>query len=420
MLSTKKRNESLRNEFVKKLLVRISASTRRMNEGKTTYIIGNNGTGKSRILSELAEQLADSQPTRTVACISNSIYDRFKFSDSSRIRYLGARNASNAVFHSATDRQLARFILRAMQHDRRLLSQLSEAVEMEFSFTLRENVLDQVSDRLDLSSKRRTKSKSHRDLLTTRYLRMLKRISNSDGRFSKLTKAQIPALLRYLELNIDIDLYVTISDGSKINFGSLSTGEQNRTLLFAKVLSAMEEGTVFLIDEPEISLHLHWQMSFHRTLMQLLSKLKRFHVVIATHAPIIISEAAKQNPYSQQNLVGILYRKSANEKFSEKNNLDKSLAHYKFHTFADVSSHEQLVLRYFKTAPYHAHEVSIEIADAILSVSEGTSNTNTALSILHELQSTVGLSEEARVQINSALCLIEKDLVIFQHRKNLT
>lgn len=401
-------NSDESSTFIKDLLKRISASTSRVSEGRVTYLIGDNGTGKSRILATLAEQLGGARPARTVACISNSIYDRFKPRDIGRVRYLGARNAPNAVFHSAIDRLLSRIILQAMLLDRRLLTQLSDAIKMQFSFSLGEHLKDQVEKLIDLKTRR---GQTRADLLNARSLSMLERISKAGGRFESLTEPQIRVFLRYLELNIDFDLNVRVPDGRVLKFENLSTGEQNRTLLFAKILSAAEEGSVFLIDEPEISLHLHWQMGFHGTLMKLLSGLRRFHVIVATHAPIVISEAAKLDPENQRNSVAVLRRRTANSELLSEHSPGAAAVNYEFHTFADVASHEQLVLRYFRTAPYHAREVSIEIADTVLNVAERTTSVSRAKKLLLELRDAVGLSDEAIRQIDSALNLIERKLV---------
>jgi len=404
------KDKDLSNELIQELLNRIILSTRRMREGKVTYLIGNNGTGKSTILAKLAEQLERTRPARTVACIASSIYDKFKFKpvDTGQIRYLGARNVSNAVFHAAIDRQLSRLLLKAMLIDRGLLTRLSEAVKMDFSFSLGENLKDQVLERINLRTKQ---GRMREDLLTSRSLSMLERISKAGGRFESLTDPQIRVFLRYLELNIDFDLYIRLSNDLIVRFEELSTGEQNRTLLFAKILSVMEEGSVFLIDEPEISLHLHWQMKFHSTLMKLLEGLKRFHVIIATHAPIIISEAAKEDPDSRLNAVAVLRRLPVDGVLPGEEAPGGGPVTYDLHTFVEVASHEQLVLRYFQTAPYHSREVSLELADTVLGVAEGRSKLD-ATNFLQDLQYTVGLSDETQKQITAALDLIKRDLML--------
>jgi ABC-type cobalamin/Fe3+-siderophores transport system ATPase subunit len=400
-------DQEKKEALVAELLRRIRGSTRRTSNGRVTYLIGDNGTGKSRLLASVADCLRQPRPTRTVACIANSIYDRFNVRDREGLRYLGARNAPNAVFHTAIDRQLSRLILQAMLLDRKLLSQLQVAIKMSFSFSLGDYIDAQVKKLIDVGRRRSERE----DLMSESALAMLKRISKAGGRFDRLTLPQIRVFLRYLELNIDFDLHVHLPDGRVLKFEDLSTGEQNRTLLFAKILSAAEERSVFLIDEPEISLHLHWQMGFHKTLMELLSHLQRFHVVVATHAPIVISEAARLEPDSRLNKVAVLRRMRADgASLVDHSPGEDGIAH-DFHTFADVASHEQLVLRYFQTAPYHAREVSVEIADAVLSVAEGVRRASDAKTLLLALRDVVGLTVEAQTQIDAAVDLINRNVL---------
>lgn len=402
------------SNLVQTLQDRISASTKRIREGKVTYIIGNNGTGKSRILADLAEKIREESPARVVACICNSIHDRFKNSDSGKVKYLGMRNARNAVFYSAIDRQLCRLILQSMKNNPKILLQLSNAVDMDFMFSLSVDSINKVSERINrsLTMKRRS-AVDQMDLLKPESLKKLERIAISKRNFQRLTIAEISLFLRYLDLNIDVDLSVCKSDGDWIPFKELSSGEQSRTLLFAKVMSAIEEGAVFLIDEPEISLHLHWQMDFHRTLMKLLSGIRRFHVVIATHAPIMISEAAKSDPVSKVNVVAILKQRETVRQLEVGMKATSQKTTIEFHSFSEVASHEQLVLEYFQTAAFHAHEVSVQISDIFLSVLEKTTTKRNAKKKLGEIDRLVGLTDESKSQISAALNFLErKDFLI--------
>jgi predicted ATP-binding protein involved in virulence len=68
---------------------------------------------------------------------------------------------------------------------------------------------------------------------------------------------------------------------------SLSSGEQHEFVLFYELLFNGEENSLVLIDEPEISLHVEWQVRFIRDLQETL-KLSNFDVLIATHSPDII------------------------------------------------------------------------------------------------------------------------------------
>jgi predicted ATPase len=400
-------------QLVNLLAKRVAASTRSTREGKVTYIIGNNGTGKSRVLGALAERLGSARPARTVACIANSIHDRFKYGDSGRVRYLGARNQTNAVFLSAIDRQLSRLILQAMMIDRSLFNSLCKAVNLDLVFRIGPDFDSQVKKLLHVSSEnskgRRRKAHTFSNLGEAIPLAVLGRIANGPGRFERLTPVQIRRLSQYLELGVEIHLDVVLEDQTRVSFGQLSTGEQNRILVLAKVLSTMEEGAVFLIDEPEVSLHLHWQMRFHETLMNLLFGLKRFHVVVATHAPVVISEAAKHDPNNQHNLVAILRHDVEGGERAGDILPGRRQVTLETYSFADVASHDQLVLRYFQSAPYHAREISVEIADTVLRVAEGVKKSPEAVKLLQRLKGVEGLSAEALAQINEAIAIVDRD-----------
>ncbi len=401
------------NSLVDVVLDRVAKSTNRVHPGRVTYIIGNNGTGKSRVLGELAQRLRPRQRARrTVACIANSLHDRFTFGDHDRVIYLGARNAGNAIFQAASDRQLARLILQAMQYDRKRFSDLCGATNIDFSFVVdQRSIMELRSPKRDTrDSSRLLKRATTRDLLASKTLDMLDRIAAGTGRFESLTRAQIPVLLKYLDLSVGFDVRVTLRDGKIMSFSDLSTGEQNRVLVFAKVLSVMDDRAVFLIDEPEVSLHLHWQMKFHESLMKLLERQERFHAVIATHAPIIISEAAKCDRQKDHNMVAVLRHKvPSGQKEGE---LGPGIGEMTvdMHTFNEVQSHDQLVLRYFHTSPYEAREMSVEIADTVLSVAEKLETPGDAVASLEKLLDVVGIEEDAKKQIRVAIKLINKGI----------
>ncbi|PFO94421.1 hypothetical protein COJ88_16765 [Bacillus cereus] len=70
------------------------------------------------------------------------------------------------------------------------------------------------------------------------------------------------------------------------NFKSLSTGEKQLITIFSYVALSLNQGTynpLIIIDEPELSLHISWQL-------QLLEKLLDFpniNVLLATHSPYV-------------------------------------------------------------------------------------------------------------------------------------
>lgn len=400
------------DELIKSILKRIEESTAHEGKGKFTYIIGNNGSGKSRVLGGLSEALRGNEEQNLVACISSSIHDRFRYGSHGNVKYMGARNARNAVFISAIERDLSRYILQGILIDKALFKTLCKSVGLDITFSLSEKSVAYLQPDFteDLRDAKRLRDRADElELLRARPLGILNRIAQGNGRFEQLTPAQVPTLIAYLDANIDIKLKIKNERGLTTDFEGLSTGEQNRLLMLSKIMSVMEERTVFLIDEPELSLHLHWQMEFHQTLLNVLSVLNKFHVVIATHSPIMISEGVRADSDSD-NIVAVLDARIDGKIKNNWSGNNNQITSCRFYSFLEVASHEQLVLRQFHTSPYQTREVSVEITDTVLSYAEGATEKLEAIAILQGLNAALGLSKEARCQIQAAIAFVRKGL----------
>ena len=77
--------------------------------------------------------------------------------------------------------------------------------------------------------------------------------------------------------------------GEVIPLSELSSGEQHELVLIYELLFKVKDGSLILIDEPELSLHVAWQKRFISDL-QKIQKLKPLEVIIATHSPQIIND----------------------------------------------------------------------------------------------------------------------------------
>lgn len=69
----------------------------------------------------------------------------------------------------------------------------------------------------------------------------------------------------------------------------LSSGEQHMLVLLYELLFTVLSGSLVMIDEPETSLHVTWQLEFLRDI-QRIAELTGIDALIATHAPAIISD----------------------------------------------------------------------------------------------------------------------------------
>lgn len=66
----------------------------------------------------------------------------------------------------------------------------------------------------------------------------------------------------------------------------LSSGEQQLLILFSYISFNSQDGKIFIIDEPELSLHIKWQESFLEKLDLITPK--NIQLILATHSPIIV------------------------------------------------------------------------------------------------------------------------------------
>ncbi|UZR95309.1 AAA family ATPase [Chondrinema litorale] len=75
-----------------------------------------------------------------------------------------------------------------------------------------------------------------------------------------------------------------------INF--LSSGEQQILILFSYIAFNNSDGKIFIIDEPELSLHIKWQEDFLEKLDTITPN--NTQIILATHSPILVSKKKKK------------------------------------------------------------------------------------------------------------------------------
>jgi ABC-type molybdenum transport system ATPase subunit/photorepair protein PhrA len=81
--------------------------------------------------------------------------------------------------------------------------------------------------------------------------------------------------------------------GSPLQPADLSSGEQQLLLLFSYVLTAREMPSVFMIDEPEISLNIKWQRQLIQSLLDI-TKGARIQFMFASHSIELLSQHRKR------------------------------------------------------------------------------------------------------------------------------
>lgn len=97
--------------------------------------------------------------------------------------------------------------------------------------------------------------------------------------------------LRFKEIKISREEGIVVHKKGTdeiLRLDQLSSGEKQEIILFYELIFESEKSNHLLIDEPEISLHIEWQLNFLNDLLKIVDK-KQFKVTVATHSPQIIS-----------------------------------------------------------------------------------------------------------------------------------
>lgn len=81
--------------------------------------------------------------------------------------------------------------------------------------------------------------------------------------------------------------FIADGDSSIIPIESLSSGEKNEIIMLYDFIFNLDNGSILMIDEPEISLHVAWQHVFLRDISEI-ARAKDLKVLVATHSPQII------------------------------------------------------------------------------------------------------------------------------------
>jgi ABC-type hemin transport system ATPase subunit len=261
------------------------------NRPACIYVIGDNGAGKTLILCELIEQMSTLQ--RKTVGISTGVHDRFPFGQVAQklgFEYKGVRTRVQSISPSQLTKSIVTLAAKVFV-DQQKLDALTECQTClgyiaRYYLTLKpEMALEETPTEI-------------------RFMQMSP--SASDNR--------IPDRLEEYEFG----LVRPQNEGQSqriISYSSLSSGEQNINQLLLSIITSAEPGKVFLVDEPEISLHLQWQQTLPRV-FHLLSKRFGCSFVVATHAPTLISNANDEHSHSFLLGMGLLRELSEKDRYS--------------------------------------------------------------------------------------------------------
>lgn len=263
-------------------------------------LIGSNGSGKSRMLRDIAQACILSG--HSVIAVAPSIYDRFRGLRANSFKFYGARNGKAAackVIQNALDR--------AYSEDPKVLRHLITALK----YTGFDPVVGIRCDWVDLKQFKIISANLPRETaeeIESALLRWSSRVHHgepfysgiirfelSDNSFVEMDSLSSGAIVRHEKWLrkhriIPSIQYLLFREGEMVPLLDACSGELCFITTVAFIASEIKPGAIIVIDEPETSLHPTWQKTYIKTLLDL------FHyyqpkIVISTHSPILISGA---------------------------------------------------------------------------------------------------------------------------------
>lgn len=152
--------------------------------------------------------------------------------------------------------------------------------------------------------------------------------------------------------------------GTSVNIEDASSGELAIVTVMLGIASSIDDHSLILMDEPEISLHPAWQADYLRRLADTFGAFKGCHFVLATHSATLVSGA----PPEQSNIIDIEVFEGAGREVMSGKSADEVLVR----TFG-VAQDGNLYLRQL-------------LIEALRLVADRSTHERRFLEILHELQ----------------------------------
>lgn len=277
-------------------------------------LIGENGAGKSRVLSDFAHEIVYSEPLAKIITIANTIHNKFpalKIKNYHRLPSNKINQTSNLLIEAITSSPLDDKNEMSLEFIRKILSYIGFDTIIEISFKL--DADEDLSKKL--SSMEYTNSIDKYDIIKVKnFFYNFVSIANSgqlafsDDNSSRLTRIinleSLPAdlesenLISLLRLKYHLNKLKIVGDikialfksGYRFSLNEASSGELTLLTMLTWISMHISKDSYILIDEPENSLHPKWQRDYFRHLNDV------FHYyepkfICATHSPMVVSGA---------------------------------------------------------------------------------------------------------------------------------
>jgi energy-coupling factor transporter ATP-binding protein EcfA2 len=236
--------------------------------GKVHVLTGINGSGKTRYISKLVDEVIDElkegeSKFSHVVCLSGPVVDKFsqrvyrQTLDYQHFTYLGYRRNNNLFSETAPFRELFKVILDREPSDQSLKLAAS---------SLRE---------LNLEPKIKLLLPGERAGTDSEY--MLD--------FSGWVRPRIPPTKSRVRAQ-----FAFYRNEKQLFLQELSAGERSFLLLMLAFCFCLPTNSLVVVDEPETSLHPEWQLMVMARLLDIVAQLMiNVTIVVTTHSPLVVA-----------------------------------------------------------------------------------------------------------------------------------
>lgn len=242
--------------------------------GQRIYIIGNNGEGKSLLLRDIAvESASRRRPTVVIAFNASDRFPR-KLAPVAQAfyRYMGARTNTTGINTRQAAVDIGALMLR-IHADPQMLEVLNRVLDL----------VGFASQLFMIPRELKANGGQQRGLISG-IVRLGSHDASDRELIDKLQKS--PQLAKKYKLG----LRRAHHRDTILPFDELSSGEHQIIMLAAKMISEAKRNVLFLVDEPEISLHVGWQRIVPK-LFETVAREFGANVLVATHSPVLVASA---------------------------------------------------------------------------------------------------------------------------------
>lgn len=298
--------------------------------------------------NNIKKSIQEIQLPSKVLAVSYMLNDKFKFKNNndSIYQYLGIRLTSNSSFTSTITNKVfdSFFTLITNKHFSALMDNISNFLDIDSKITFvitpkskeffthpksEQQIVNKLSKKIDYRYNHQINEIDSEQIIKflTEINRKNKYVLKNDLQIYEYTitstddEERLNAIIKEYKIfkqlytigyikSTDVILY---KNNVPYPFENASSGEKHFIYEVTNIASKIENNSLILIDEPEISMHPNWQMKYISTLKNIFKDYASVHFIIATHSHYIVSDLEP----TSSSLIAITYNPVTKERQTE-------------------------------------------------------------------------------------------------------